>query len=1001
MDKLVKMKRCLAVLGWGLAGLNAEAQRDLRSIPEPSIEQELAQFEVAEGFEISLYAANPLLAKPIQINFDPAGRLWVASSITYPQVKPDGLPEDRIVVLEDRDGDGQAELATLFADDLLIPNGVMPGDGGAYVAQAGELLHLRDTDGDLRADERTVLLSGFGTQDTHHTLHGLSWGPDGALYFLQGYYIATHVETLFGVRRLNGGGAWRYEPGTGRLEIYSRGLVNPWGIQFDRWGQTFQTDGAGGEGINYSFPGATFLASPGELRHLAGLNPRSPKLCGIEILSGRHLPPEWRGQVLANDFRANRLNRYQLDESGSGYTSTKLSDLVRSKHVSFRPIDIAMGPDGAIYLADWYSPIIQHGEVSFRDPRRDHEHGRVWRIAAKGRPALDVVNYELKSDGELLGFLTAPEHYSRRQARRVLIERYQNAEDAALRSFKESVRGWELELERSDSELGHHLLESLWLAESLDWVRPNLLESLLSSSDHRIRAAAVRCLGDWRTALSDGDGRLAHAVKDVHPRVRLEAVRAWVKADSLAASAAIAAVLDDPRDEFLEYAVWRAFRELRDRWLPSVQSGDFDFGGRADHLVYALSSLDSDDVVAPLIRLVKKENVDVTQRHRIWKVISQVGSSDHLREVWAVLGEDAYSDRDKTDLLAGLVASKEQRGVESVARVEHLTKLLASKRDDVKRAAIDAIGVFKVTALGGALREIAREKELDEGLRDALFKTLGRLGGWLNEEVVFSRIAGLDDVAREAELATYLVRSNPSIVAYHAYRLMCQETEMPAKWLPLIRAVLSSEASAKPFEVVVSQHPVPSVSARAVLNELGASGRERGFLSEALEAKANLTVAWSEESQAVLAGLAESALTEGSIDRGKALYSSSALLCQNCHALNGQGGKVGPDLTSIGASAPLDYLVESLVRPNAAIKEGYGTINVDTTDGEFISGVKRQESTDRLILRGVYDDEIVIPKSRIASRARGRSLMPEGLVDSLSRRELIDLLRYLSTLGKR
>src|SRR3546814_406660 len=253
--------RILVVTTLFAAACSGNQEDRLKNLPEDHPERELASFEIAEGFEINLFASEPMVEKPIQMNWDAQGRLWVVSSTAYPHLKTGEKANDKIYVLEDTDGDGTADKSTVFADGLSVPTGVLPGDGGAYVANSTEILHLMDTDGVGKAEFTRKILYGVGTADSHHLIHTFRWGPEGRMYFNQSIYIYSHVETPWGVRRLEGGGVWKLQPKTLELDVYAKGLINPWGLRFDPYGQSFLTDGAGGEGINYAFLGLTFFTS--------------------------------------------------------------------------------------------------------------------------------------------------------------------------------------------------------------------------------------------------------------------------------------------------------------------------------------------------------------------------------------------------------------------------------------------------------------------------------------------------------------------------------------------------------------------------------------------------------------------------------------------------------------------------------------------------------------------------------------------------------------------
>ncbi|MEM7379724.1 MAG: PVC-type heme-binding CxxCH protein [Bacteroidota bacterium] len=490
-------------------------------------EDALAAIKVPRGYKLELFASEkefPDLANPVQLSFDNKGRLWVGVMPSYPHYKPgDSKPDDKLIILEDTDGDGKADKQTTFADKLHLTIGFEFAPEGVYVSQGTNLVLLKDKDGDDRADETEIILSGFDDHDTHHAISAFTTDPSGALYMAEGVFLHTNVETAYGPVRGTNGGFYRYSPQRHHLERTAQlPIPNPWGIAFDDWGQPFFAHTSGPD-ISWMSPG-TIKPRYGEAsplpKNLIEEAHRVRPTSGLEFISSRHFPEEVQGDLIVNNsigFLGTKQHIMEDDPKTAGYLSNHRMDLLTGSDPNFRPVDMEFAPDGSLYFVDWHNVLIGHMQHNARDPLRDHVHGRIYRLTYPSRPLVEPPKIVDASIEELLENLKLPEYRSRYRTKREL-----RARDSE--SVLKNLADWVTELDKNDPRYEHHLLEALWVSWGLNKVDADLLKQLLKAKDFRARAAAVRVLRYSGRQIAEQATLLMEAAADENPRVRLEAL---------------------------------------------------------------------------------------------------------------------------------------------------------------------------------------------------------------------------------------------------------------------------------------------------------------------------------------------------------------------------------------------------------------------------------------------------------------------------------------------
>ncbi len=554
--------------------------------PFLSGEESIKHMTVPKGAKITLVADEvqfPELASPVQMGFDPKGRLWVAAWPSYPELRPTDKVSDKLLVF-DLGADGKAKKCTTFLDGLNCPTGFQFYKDGVLAVQAPDVWFARDTNGDGKADWKERVIMGLDSADSHHTANAMAYGPGGDTFLSDGVFHRTQMETPYGPPVRNSDGCiYRWEPLTSKLERYvPYGFANPHGKVFDRWGNDIITDATGN--ANYFAPAFSgFVSGDAGSKH-PGLkqfwNRPSRPCAGTAIVSSRHFPDDWQGNFLnCNVIGYQGIFRVQVTEDGAGLKGetlevTKVKDAA-GKEVdkigglvvgdnamipNFRPSCVAVAPDGSIYFCDWAKELIGHMQHHIRDPNRDKTHGRIYRITFEGRDLLKPVKIDGEPIEKLLEVLKTPEDDVRTRAK-IELSKHDSAKVIT------ATKKWAASLSKTDKEYQHHLMEALWVHQWHNVVDEAFLKQMLRSPDHRARAAATRVLCYWRDRVKDPLTLLKVQAGDDHPRVRLEAIRACSFFQTSAAAEVALGALEkeaDPNkpDYYIKYCLDQTLKQL-------------------------------------------------------------------------------------------------------------------------------------------------------------------------------------------------------------------------------------------------------------------------------------------------------------------------------------------------------------------------------------------------------------------------------------------------------
>jgi putative heme-binding domain-containing protein len=583
--------------------------------------------------------------------------------------------------------------------------------------------------------------------------------------------------------------------------------------------------------------------------------------------------------------------------------------------------------------------------------------------------------------------LKSPEPYTRQQAKRVLAEKDPTEVFTAVQTY---LAG----LSANDPLVEHQKLEALWVCESIDHVNHELLEQLLQSPEPRVRAAAVRVLGHWHEELPDGPKLLAKAISDDFPRVRLEAIHAISLYPSAESESIALQALDKPRDKFIDYALWLATNDLKPQWQPALEKGDLQLPPM--HEAFALQSINSPQALRPLLAEFARGHMADDDRTEFMNLLITAGSAADCQAALDLAIGDKLSAPHRVELLNALSQAPAIKSVpqDSLAKASQLI----GDNEAVSVAALRLAGAAQVQSLRPAIMQLAASEVPSLPVRKAAITAIGALGGKPSIHALESLTNEKQPIELRFAAVEALVPLDLKAAAEKAVDAL--SSSGAANPTELFNAFLQHTDGDKSLAAALQNHKISPDAAKLGMRAIYQASRNDSPLLTALPTAGGIDAAPPPLTHEQMAKLMAEVSATGSPARGEQIFRRKELNCMQCHAIAGTGGNVAPDLLSLGASAPLDYIIDSVLLPNKVVKEGFNSLIITTKDGRQITGIVVRHSATELVLRDATHDEIPIAVANIKSSRDGGSIMPSGLTEMLTQNEFVDLIRFLSELGK-